>query len=444
MNPLTYVGLVRELFPRLTGGIRWGLERTERMLEAVGRPHDRLRCIHIGGTNGKGSVAAMLESVLRLSGHRTGLYTSPHLCSFRERIQVDGVAISEDDLVAAAERLWPVIRKEAPSFFEATTAIAFLALAEADVDVAVIEVGLGGRLDSTNVIRPEITVLTNVALDHVQLLGPTVESIAREKAGIIKAGVPVVTTERDPVPLAIFRATAATAGAEFDVLEAADVRNVRTRRSGSELTVRTKAWGTLDLRVPLPGRHQASNAALAVWTLERLPPDLRPAPNAVRRGLARVRWPGRLQIEDALNRTWVFEVAHNIAGVQALAAAIPELDLPRPIVGLVGVLGDKDWRGMLEPLYALCDSLILTQPPSVPQERSWEPLTVLSEVPAPHARVVPDFDRALAAAREESGNGGPGTVIVTGSCHTVGDALAVLGLAPSGTDFPVAGSGQEA
>jgi dihydrofolate synthase/folylpolyglutamate synthase len=434
LSALSYADLVRELFPRLTGGIRWGLERTERMLEAAGRPQALFRSIHIGGTNGKGSVAAMMESVLRAAGHRCGLYTSPHLCAFRERVRLEGQAIGEEALVAAATRLWPVIQRESASFFEATTAIAFRAMADAGVDVAVVEVGLGGRLDSTNVIRPEVAVLTNVALDHVQWLGPTVESIAREKAGIIKPGVPVVTGETDPVPLSVFRAAAAAAGASLAAVAEEDLSGIRTDRRGTDVTVTTESWGPLALHVPLAGRHQARNAALAVRALEALPPDLRPEPRILQAGLASVRWPGRLQIEELAGRTWVFDVAHNLAGVQALAAAIPELALPRPLVGLVGVLGDKDWRAMLAPLYELCDAVFLTLPPTAPAERSWDPVAVLAEVPAPHARAVRDFDDALRRVRERSAAPGGGTILVTGSFHTVGDALIKLEIAPEGAD----------
>lgn len=223
MTRLTYAALVRELFPRLTGGIRWGLERTERLLGEVGDPHRRFASIHVGGTNGKGSVAAMAASVLGAAGLRTGLYTSPHLCAFRERIQVEGQPVSEAALLASAERLWPGIQCEGASFFEAATAIAFLALAEADVDIAVVEVGLGGRLDATNVIVPEVAMLTNVSLDHMQLLGSSLEAVAREKAGIVKPGVHVVTAERDPVPLGVIRDRARALDAPLHVLGDDDV-----------------------------------------------------------------------------------------------------------------------------------------------------------------------------------------------------------------------------
>jgi dihydrofolate synthase/folylpolyglutamate synthase len=434
LSGLTYAALVRELFPRLSGGIRWGLERTERMLHAVGEPQRAYAKIHVGGTNGKGSVAAMAASALREAGLSTGLYSSPHLCTFRERIQIDGAPISESALVEAADRLWPHVLAEQPSFFEATTAIAFLALAEAGVEAAVIEVGLGGRLDATNVIEPEVVALTNVSLDHVQLLGPTIAAVAAEKAGIIKPGVPVVTAELDATPLRIFAERAAAVGAPFHALGPGDVECVGTGVSGTELRVRTETWGWTGLRTSLAGAHQARNAALAVRALEQLPQPLRPGLSRIRAGFAALRWPGRLQVERLYGRTWVFDVAHNVAGVQALAAAMPRLELPRPLVALVGVLGDKDWRTMLVPLHEATDALVLTLPPTAPQDRRWDPDAVLREVAAPRAEVVLDFAEALGRAHALAGQSAQGSVIVTGSFHTVGDALIALGRAPYGAD----------
>src|SRR5690606_17548217 len=204
-----------------------------------------------GGTNGKGSVSATIASVLRVAGHRTGLYTSPHLCTFRERIQVDGRPLSEDALVDAARELWPLIRIEEPSFFEATTAIAFLAFARAGVEVAAIEVGLGGRLDSTNVIVPDVAVITNIARDHAEWLGETIEEIAAEKAGIIKPGVPMVTAERGPRALDVFRSRAAEVGAPMAVLEPDAIRDVRVGADGTRLVLATRAWGEMELHTPL-------------------------------------------------------------------------------------------------------------------------------------------------------------------------------------------------
>jgi len=434
LTPATYADLIRELFPRLTGGIRWGLDRTQRLLASVGDPQQAFRSLHVGGTNGKGSVSATLAAVLQARDLRVGLYTSPHLCAFRERVQLGGEPLDDALLVAAARRLWPAFEAERPSFFEATTALAFLALAQAGAEVVVAEVGLGGRLDATNVLRPEVAVLTNVALDHAQYLGNTLESIAGEKAGIIKAGVPVVTAERDPAILGIFRSRAAEAGAPFHALAADEPAAVHPAAGGTAFELATASWGRLALRTPLAGAHQAVNAALAVRALELLPPELRPEPAAVRTGVEAVRWPGRLQREVVGGRDWLFDVAHNPAGVQALVAALPDLVLPRPIVAVVGILGDKDWSLMLPPLAAAVDGLVLTEPPSAPSERRWDAVAVLARLPGLVAEAVGDFPAALEQAR---GRAGSGTVLVTGSFHTVGDALALLGRAPAGVDPPL-------
>ncbi len=434
MTPLSYADLVRELFPRLTGGIRWGLARTERLLASVGDPQRAFRSLHVGGTNGKGSVCASLDATLRADGRRVGLYTSPHLCSFRERIRLDGEPLGEAALLDAARRLWPAVEAERPSFFEATTALAFLALAEAGAEVVVAEVGLGGRLDSTNVLVPEVVVLTNVALDHRQYLGDTLEAIAGEKAGIIKPGVPVVTAERSESIRAIFRARAAELGAPFRALAPEEPAAVHAALAGTSFELTSSAWGALRLTTPLAGAHQAVNAALAVRALELLPGSLRPARGAVVGGLAEVSWPGRLQHEVVDGYHWLFDVAHNPAGVEALVSALPSLALPRPLAALVGILGDKEWGRMLPPLAAASDALILTEPPSAPAERRWDAAAVLARLPEVPGEVQPDFVRALERARALAGEG---TVLVTGSFHTVGDALALLGRAPAGVDPPL-------
>ena len=436
MALLTYDALLRELFPRLTGGIKWGLERTTRLLAHAGNPHRSFRVVHVGGTNGKGSVAAQLESVLLRAGLKTGLYTSPHLCTFRERIRIDGRAISEQALLDAAAVLWPMLHEEGASFFEATTAIAFVAFARANVAIAVVEVGLGGRLDATNVVQPDATVLTNVSMDHVQLLGPTVEDVAREKAGIIKPGVPLVTGESRSNAGAIFAATAAAAAAPLHVMEADDVTNVRCSLDGTSFVARGTAWGDVPLTTPLLGAHQATNAALAVRALGVLPDPVRPSLAAVREGIARTRWPGRLQLEWLGGVPWLFDVAHNVAGVQALAAALRVLPVPRPLAVVVGVLGDKDWRNMMSPLHELGGLVLLTTPPTAPQDRRWNPAEVLTAVPARHAHVETDFTAALERAHAYAAPAG-GSVVVTGSFHTVGDALAAFGRCVDGTDVEV-------
>lgn len=426
MTELSYDALLDRLFPRLTGGIRWGLGRTRRMLAAVEDPHTSYPSVHVAGTNGKGSAAAIMESVLRRTGLRTGLYTSPHLVDFRERVQIDGALITESELLRVARSLWPQVEAEAPSFFEAATVIAFLALARAEVDVAVVEVGMGGRLDATNVVTPDVTVITNVAMDHAQYLGDDLATIAGEKAGVIKPGVPVVTGSTDPVVLDVIRRAAAERDAPVHVV-APPVAELDAR--GSTVVMDT-VWGELSLRVPLAGRHQAENLVVAVRALELLPPDLRPTKAALVAGVAGVAWPGRLQSVAVEGATWIFDVAHNAAGTRSLLDALPVLRPRRPAVALIGVLGDKDWNAMLPPLFDAMDAAVLAEPPSAPAARRWDPEAVLERLGAPvGARVVRPFAAAVSAAAALADGG---TVVCTGSVHTVGDAMLALGLPPFG------------
>jgi dihydrofolate synthase / folylpolyglutamate synthase len=429
---VAYRDLIEKLFPRLTGGIRWGLERTEQLLHAAGNPHLSYRTIHVAGTNGKGSVAATIASVLKRAGHRTGLYSSPHLCSFRERIRIDGTPISEDELLASAARLWPAIEAAGASFFEATTVLAFDAMAAAEVEVAVIEVGLGGRLDSTNVIRPELGMITNIAFDHADYLGNTLVSIAGEKAGIIKSGIPVLTAETNQEVLQVFRAHAQAVGASLAVCT---VGAGRVDAMGSRFDVETESWGRLEVRTPLIGIHQIRNTQLAVCALDRLAKQFAISSEHVLEGIHAVHWPGRFQIVQAEGPTWVFDVAHNEAGVHALRDTFLSLKLPKPVALLVGILGDKDWERMLPPLFDLGDHVVLSIPPTAPPNRAWDPVAVLARMPVPHAAVELDFTRAIARVQDLVGP--TGTILVTGSFHTVGDVQSILGWSEVEPDFPL-------
>ncbi|NIW38612.1 MAG: bifunctional folylpolyglutamate synthase/dihydrofolate synthase, partial [Gemmatimonadetes bacterium] len=286
--------------------------------------------VHVGGTNGKGSVAAMIAGVLQAAGRRVGLYTSPHLVEFAERIQVNGRPIDDELLAACARRLRSVV-EEGSTFFETATALAFLCFAEAGVDFVVAEVGLGGRLDATNVLLPEVAAITNVAWDHSDYLGNTLSAIAGEKAGIAKPGVPLVLGRLEPEAGRIIRARARRAGAPLSQLGYdAGVRRIRIRRPCTELEyVGPGSNEAIALRCPLLGYHQAWNVGLAALTVQSLPEAWRPMPSAVQEGIAGVHWPGRLQIEERGARTWVLDVAHNVVGVEALAQALTSLDLPR-------------------------------------------------------------------------------------------------------------------
>ena len=392
---------MRYLFPRTAGNTPWSLEPTRALLEAVGNPQQHFVAIHIGGTNGKGSVATLAYAALRETGRSAGLYTSPHLVDVRERMIVDDRPIPREAFAMWTERLGPVIEGTGASFFEATTAIAFADFAARGVEIAVVEVGLGGRLDSTNLLVPAVSAVTRVALEHTDYLGDSLAGIAREKAGIAKPGVPFVVGEQDAALVAEMVAVAEALGAA-----------VRVVPPDAEYA------GPLALQ----GRHQRRNAAIARAVLDAVPAGCRPAAAALERGFARARIPGRF---DRRGR-WIFDVAHNPDGIRVMLQALRETAPARPLHGLVGILRDKAWREMLAALAGAVDRLVLTVPPSAPPERRWK-LAEAGRVAAGSV-VEPDFDRALRAAQD-----GAATVLVTGSFHTVGDALARLpGFAPLG------------
>jgi folylpolyglutamate synthase/dihydropteroate synthase len=268
LDPPSDDGLADRLFPPLPTEVEWGLDRTRALLAELGDPHRSWPSLHVGGTNGKGTVAAVCAAVLAASGRRVGLYTSPHLCSFAERFQIDGRPVSGERLLDTADGIRAAVVRHGLTFFEASTVLAFEHFRREAVDVAVVEVGLGGRLDATNVLRPAVSVVTNVARDHADWLGETLEEIAGEKAGIAKEDVPLVTAEADPELLALFRRAARRAGAPFRHLEPARaIRDLASGTEGSRFRMETGAWGELALESPLVGRHQAVNVALVLFCL---------------------------------------------------------------------------------------------------------------------------------------------------------------------------------
>lgn len=403
--------------------IVWGLARIRAMLESVGAPQHRFESILIGGTNGKGSVAVMTESLLRGHGFRTGLYTSPHLIAPAERIRIEGRRIGSTLLERCASDILPLAEQHGATFFESITAVAFLAFARAGVERAVIEVGLGGRLDATNILAPAACVITNVDLDHAEYLGDSLEQIGREKIGIVKAGTPVVTGSL-PGPLndIVADRAAGLAAPLFVLGRNVCVEDVETDRTGTEFTYRSPwALERERFRIPLPGRHQAGNAALALAASEAAGVKLDAETSRI--ALSRVRWPGRFQILNRPEGTVVLDVAHNPAGARVLHETLEQVSLPAPLVGVIGILGDKPWRDMLEPVLRHTTAAVFTIPPSAPSSRLWDPEAASRSIPGHQIEVVSDFERAMNRARELAGDG---TVLVTGSNHTVGDALRVL------------------
>jgi dihydrofolate synthase/folylpolyglutamate synthase len=423
-RPSRYRAALDYLFERTTGKSKLGLERTTALLGELGDPHDRLRSLHVAGTNGKGSVCATLETVLRAKGLRVGKYTSPHLVDFRERFLVDGRRVDEEYVVDFIERWTPAVERIGATFFEATTAMAFDLFAREGVDAAVIETGLGGRLDSTNVVHPIVAGVTSIGIDHVEYLGETREEIAAEKAGIFKAGVPAVIGERDHTIRALLAELASLRGSTpiLDVVSMAGPDEVAVTQDGTVFTV-TVGRERGAVRTGLAGAHQAWNASVALLMLNAAGGSLATTLDEARAALPRVRLPGRFQRVDP----FIFDVAHNPDGAGVFAATVSAVGPPRPIAVVLCVLADKDWRGVMSELSQVVDVFVLTDAPTAPSSRAWD-----RDAAVAHARErgweavsEPIFDRAIERATSLAR-----TVLVTGSFHTVGDAMARLNVDP--------------
>ncbi len=410
---LTYASALAYLYPRVTQ-IKFGLETTRELLALLGNPHDQIPVVHVGGTNGKGSVTSLVTAALRAAGWRVGTYTSPHLVSVRERVTVDGIPISEEAVAMWTGLLRPRADELGATFFETTTAMAFADLAARGAEIAVIEVGLGGRLDSTNVVRPVASVVTKIEMDHQKYLGETLEAIAREKAWIAKPGAPFIIGETRPAIIEVLREEAGASVASLDPAAQPDVRLV-------------DAEARYDGPLALKGNHQRRNAAVAAEVLRALRSPYRPDESALREGFAVATIPGRLDQRGK----WLFDVAHNPDGVAALCRALEELKPRRPVHALVSILGDKAWPEMLVQLDRVVDRGVLTVTPSA-EGRRWDIewlkrwLRDPARPPArAHWQLIPDFEEALESVQQ-----GGGTVLVTGSFHTVGDVMDVLGFHP--------------
>jgi dihydrofolate synthase / folylpolyglutamate synthase len=419
-----YSEAIQALFARTTGGIKPGLERTEALLAKLGSPQHRLSAIHVAGTNGKGSVVASCEALLRARGLVVGRYTSPHLVDFRERLTVNGKPIFEQEVLEFLKRWIPTAEELGATFFEVTTALAFDWLVKQEVDIAVIETGLGGRLDSTNVLTPRVATVTSIGLDHTDLLGDTLEAIAKEKAGIFKAGVPAVIGEPAPQIRQLLATCAREAAAEPVVIVDDDygISNVEVVPSGTSFSL-TRGKDVLHLTTPLLGGHQARNTATAIATVTAMGTEYLPPPGEIAKALSGVFLPGRFQRSGQ----FIFDVAHNPAGARTVAETIRALDPPHPRIALVAVLADKDWRGIISELAPVVDRFLFTNAPSAPPERRWDAAEAQSFAKAQgfEADIEPDMDAALARGQKQSG-----TLLVTGSFHTVGDAMLRLQVSP--------------
>lgn len=420
---MTYASAVEYLYGLQKHGIKLGLHNIRAILSRLGRPDRRYRAIHIAGTNGKGSTAAMTAAMLSAAGYRLGLYTSPHLVDFRERIRVNGAMIAESRVGELVTRIAMLAGDDVPlTFFEFTTALAFQYFAEAQVDAAVLEVGMGGRFDATNVVEPIATAITTISLDHEEYLGPTIERIAYEKAGIIKPGVPVIGGRLNEEAARVIQETAAARAAPFHRLgnafdahgnqAAFDYAGIRARYHG--------------LSCPLEGRHQLDNAACALALLEAAESSgLRVPPAAIKQGLAATRWEGRLEIVDR-NPTVVLDGAHNPAAAGVLATYLAAFRAAHPGVRIALVLGmmrDKAHRPFVHILRPHIDELVLTQADIARAATALELRNGLIDV-MPSLHLAPSPGQALTLARRLVT--AADLICVTGSLMLVGDMKALL------------------
>ena len=404
-------------------GIKFGLNRTESLLERLGNPHLRLRCIHVAGTNGKGSTAAMLAAILKEQGYRVGLYTSPHLVRFTERFRIDEQEVKPEKILDVFNQVHSILDdREPPTFFEVVTAMGLLYFEQEKVDWAIVEVGLGGRLDATNVIHPRTCIITNISLDHQEFLGSTLTSIAREKAGIIKEAVPVVCGARQPAVQGVIKTTCFRRHAALFRL-GVDFR-VRQHPDGSfQYQGLGQSWS--GLRLNLGGGHQLTNAAVAMATLEVLAMrgEIDVNQTAVSRGLLKVRWPARLEVLQE-NPLIVLDGAHNPQGAECLRDALKHDFAYRQLHLVLGVMKDKDLRGIMRRLLPIADTAIFTRPRN---ERAADP-EYLKGLASPYIQkyyVIPEVAAAIQQARMLAQ---PDDLIcITGSLYFAGEVKELFG-----------------
>lgn len=380
---------------------------------------------HVAGTNGKGSTVATLDAILRHAGYRVGRYTSPHLVDFRERIVVDGQPMPPTEIVRWLDEQAPLVEELGATFFEVTTAMAFDWFSHAEVDVAIIEVGLGGRLDATNVVRPVCAGVTSIGLDHQEFLGSSLPEIAFEKGGVFKAGAAAVVGEVHAEGADVLARCAFDVGS-VPMLRAGAawvVSDVSVTGDGTRFTLQFGDEAPQRLHTSLIGAYQANNAATALAMLRAAGSPWASALDLAREVLPTVRLAGRFQRRDR----WIFDVAHNPDGARTIAETLAHSPVSRPLWALVTVLQDKDWRGILRALAPVVDGFVITAAPTAPASRRWDPVEAALAAGETGRPVLleSDFDRAIARALAEAE-----TVLATGSFHTVGDVMERLSINP--------------
>jgi dihydrofolate synthase/folylpolyglutamate synthase len=421
---MEYSEILRYLLDLELFGIKLGLTNINRIMNMLGEPHKAYPTIHVAGTNGKGSTAAITTSILSNSGYRVGLYTSPHLVDFRERIRVNDKLISKkyitDFFTANKVRFEPIN----PTFFEVVTALAFDYFREEKVDIAIIEAGLGGRLDATNVVTPVVSVITNIELEHTEHLGTEISQIAMEKAGIIKTGVPVITAAKHQDARRVLRQTCVARKSKLiSIYDETQYVIKEISESKTELDVFTRSQKYYNLRLALPGRHQLDNAVCSLIAAEIAESaGIKVTTTGVSNGFRNIKWPGRLQ-RIGKDPEIILDVGHNPAAMTTLWEYFKEFYSDRHIVAVFGILSDKDSSKMLQTLERFTDTIILTKPMS---DRAADPDMLAHEAAkiTTNFQIIPHVRDAYLAALEHAKPSD--VVLVTGSHYTVGEVLAHL------------------
>jgi len=423
-----YAETIEYLYGLQQHGMKFGLDNIRRLMSELGDPQNEFLSIHVAGTNGKGSTSAMIESLLRTKGVRTGLFTSPHLVSFTERIRVNGQEISEDAVIKLADEVRKVvsgIEDFSPTFFEVVTAIAFLHFMRMKVQWAVVEVGMGGRLDATNIILPEVAVITSIGIDHREFLGDTLEEIAREKAGIIKKGVPLVTAEQDTGAMGIIRQRCDEAGARLFSYNSEFSSEFASTGTETMFLNYKGSKEYRDIQLALAGEHQIINAALAIKAIEVVSEKYPEMDCDIRKGLESVTWPGRLEMIKE-HPPVLIDGAHNPPAAEVLSAHLRKLLSVKysRIIMVVGVMGDKDIEGILKPLLPLAAEIIFASP-AYGRAASAKRLV---DVAASLGYASKSTETVAGALHDAEGLYKSGDlIVVTGSFYTIGEAKEAFG-----------------
>ncbi len=426
---MSYSDTIQYLYNLQKYGIKFGLENILSMMSCLGNPHKSFKVIHVAGTNGKGSTSAMIAQILGKTGFRVGLYSSPHLVSFTERIRVNGEKISEEDVIRLTgfirDKILKDISQLSPTFFEVVTSMAFYYFKERAVDWAVVEVGMGGRLDATNVVEPEATVITNVSLDHMEFLGNSIKEIAHEKAGIIKDSVPVISAVENSDALSVIEDRCREKGCDLSLygrdfkgfLKEMDASNILFDYSGSR--------DYLDIHLSLSGIHQLYNSCIAIKVSEILKEKgVRIDESSIRDALSGLQWEGRL--ERLSDRPLIYlDSAHNPAAALCLSETLKEL-LPdyKNLILVLGIMKDKDIKGVMMPLLPMCKEAIFTRPD---YERAAEPehLYEIARGLGFSGHVRNRLNDAIDMAMSLWNDGD--VILVTGSFYTTGEVKQILG-----------------